>query len=153
MDAETALSALQQVDAVRADVARRATCPSHWHWAFGLLMGAMIGGQSLPSAYESLAVTGACLGATLLMMRAMRRRMGFFVNGYRKGRTRPIAIGLLVFVETTLGVTLWLKLGQHIWWAPLAGAALVAPVSVLGSYAWQRAFRAEMTAGEGAADR
>jgi hypothetical protein len=149
MDSSEALVALEQVQATRREVAQKAQCPPYWHVAFGLLMATMVGGQVFSPLY-SVAILVLCLGAAVLMARAARRRLGFFVNGYRRGRTRPVALALLAYVEILHFGALWLKLGQHILWAPLAAAALVLPGAIYGSYVWQRAYIAEMSEGPGA---
>lgn len=72
-----------------------------------------------------------------------RKRMGFFVNGYRKGGTRAVAISLLVTVESIYFASLWLKGTQHIVWAPLVGGAIIVPVVFLAVSRWQAAYRSE----------
>lgn len=146
VDIVAATEALKTIDGVKAEVADRMDCPPTWRLAFGAVMGAMIAGQAGPPPV-ALAILALAMGAVVLMVSAMRRRMGFFVNGYRRGRTRRVAVGLLVFVESVLAVSLYLKLGRHIWWAPLVGGAIVAPVAVAASYAWQTAYRRDLADG------
>jgi hypothetical protein len=142
-DTASALKALEDAQSARAQVGQRLTCPPHMHAAFGLLLGTLIAGQALPWQ-GTIAVMLLCFCAGAWMYQWQRKRMGFFVNGYRRGRTRRVAVGLVVFVEIVLFTSLWLKLGQHIDWAPLVGGALVFPVGVAGSYAWQAAYRADL---------
>jgi len=146
LDAADALRALEQAEAVRREVAQRAVCPPHWHLAFGLLMATLIAAQAAPPLY-AVGIMALWAGAFVLMLRAIRRRLGFFVNGWRRGRTLRVSIALLVYCELLLMASLWLKLSQHIGWAPLAAAALVFPGAVYGSYVWQRVYLAEMNEG------
>jgi hypothetical protein len=148
-DADAARRALEDAQKVRADLADKVRCPPSWHLAFGLLMGAMVAGEAGPPPV-SLGVLAVCLGGVVLMARAMRKRMGFFVNGYRRGRTLWVALSLLAFVEVVLFGGIWLKDARHIAWAPLVGGAVVAAVTTFASYLWQAAYRAEMLNREGA---
>src|SRR5579875_3441550 len=130
-DTASALKALEDAQSARAQVGQRLTCPPHMHAAFGLLMSALVAGQALPWQ-GAIAVVVVCMLGCAWIYQWQRKRLGFFVNGYRRGRTRRVAVGLVVFVEVVLGVCLWLKLGQHIDWAPLVGGALVFPVATAG---------------------
>lgn len=110
------------------------------------------GWQSSPVAYApaqsapvtaSLPITILCFAALVVMMVSARKRTGFFINGYRKGRTRGVTIPLLVAVETIYIASLWLKESQHISWAPLVGGAMIVPVVIFATYRWQDAYRSE----------
>jgi hypothetical protein len=109
-------------------------------------MATLIAAQAAPPLY-AIAIMALWAGAFVLMLRAIRRRLGFFVNGWRRGRTLRVSIALLVYCELLLMTSVWLKLGHHIGWAPLAAAALVFPGAVYGSYVWQRVYLAEMSEG------
>ena len=147
-DTESARNALEETRRLRAEVADKAACPPIMHAAFGLLMGALVASQALPVP-SAMAVLAICMAGVAWMVQWQRKRMGFFVNGYRRGRTRRVALGLLAFCEAVLVVSLWLKYGRHIGWAPLAGGALVFPVAILGSYVWQAAYRADLSRANG----
>ena len=150
IDAQYAVKALDDARAMQAGLADRVNCPPHMRLAFGLVLGGMIAGQA-GSPPLAMGVTALCLCAVVLMIRAIRRRTGVFVNGYRRGRTRWVALGLLAIAESALVLSLWLKLAQHVAWAPLAAGALVAVVAVAGSYLWQAAYRADLSAKAGLA--
>jgi hypothetical protein len=142
-DADAARRALDDAGAIRGQIADKARCPPSWHAAFGVMMGAMVAGQALPS-HLSIGVTVLCLGAAVFMMRAARRRMGFFVNGYRRGRTLWVAIGLLGIIEAMLFAGIGLKETWGLAWAPVVCGLIVAPIAVGGSYLWQAVYREEM---------
>ena len=142
-DAEAARQALADVGAIRGQVADKVRCPPRWHVAFGAILGSMVAGQAFPTAV-SMAITVVCLCITVLLMQAARRRMGFFVNGYRRGKTLWVALSLLAFVEGMLALGIWMKVGLHLPWAPFACGAVVAPVSVGASYLWQSVYRREL---------
>jgi hypothetical protein len=147
-DADAARRALEDAQKVRADLADKVRCPPSRHLAFGFLMGAMVAGHAGPPPV-SMTVLVLCLGGVVLMVRATRKRMGFFVNGYRRGRTLWVVLSLLAFVETVLFSGIWLKEAWHVAWAPLAGGVVVAAVTTAASYLWQAAYRAEMLSREG----
>ncbi len=139
----SASQALEDARAARAEVAARLDCPPQMHAFIALLMATMVASQSLPSPLNAAAVA-PCLAAVALLVRYQRKRFGFFVNGYRRGRTRWVALSLLAFVEVVLFGSIWLKLAHHLAWAPLAGGVLVFPVSIFGSYRWQAAYKADL---------
>ena len=145
IDAQYALKALEDARTAQAGLAERVNCPPHMRVAFGLIMGALIAAQAAPSSV-AIGVTAACLGAVVLMIRAIRRRTGIFVNGYRRGRTRWVALGLLAIVESALAFSLWLKLAHHLVWAPLAAGAAVTVIAIAASFLWQAAYRADLSA-------
>lgn len=146
MDAVDALRALEQTEATRRHVAQRAICPLHWHVAFGLLMSTLIAAQAAPPLATCILVL-LTMVLMIIMLRAMRRRLGFFVNGWRRGRTLRVTVAVLVYCELLHWTGIWLKLGQHMVWAPLVAAALAFPGAVYGSYIWQRVYLAEMSEG------
>ncbi len=142
-DALSASQALEDARAARAQVAARLDCPPQMHAVLALLMAMMVASQSLPSPLNTAAVA-PCLAGVVLLVQHQRKRYGFFVNGYRRGRTRRVALTLLAFVEVVLFGSIWLKLAHHLAWAPLAGGVLVFPVTLFGSYRWQAAYRADL---------
>jgi len=146
MDSAEALRALEQTEAMRREVAQRTECPPRWHIAFGLLLATIAAGQATPLPYN-VCIEVFCIIAVAVFARAQRRRIGFFVNGWRQGRTLPVTFALLAYFMLIYWAGLWLKFNTHIWWAPLAAAILIFPGAVYGSYARQRAFRAEMSEG------
>jgi phosphatidylglycerophosphate synthase len=141
-DTSSPADALAGVRAINDQIARKVECPPQYHLAFGLLMGAMVAGQAL-SPLGACVVLVICMGFLGLMFMWQRRRLGVFVNGYRRGRTRSVALTLLVIVEALLFGSIWLK-HQGLPWAPLAAAALVVPIAIAGSYIWQAAYRTDL---------
>lgn len=87
-----------------------------------MLFGTLCTTQAAPG-FIALSITAACFVAIGVIVAIARKRMGFLVNDYRKGRTRAVTISLLIIVESIYVVSLWLKITQHIAWAPFAGGA------------------------------
>lgn len=139
-DAQLALAAMQEA---KDRLAESQYCPPWRHAAFGVLMGMFNAGVAVPMPYKGyLAIAAAVLGLTLIV--SDRRRSGTFVNGYRRGRTLPLTVGLL-------GATLVLLFAQvhahNAGLSALTSVAIVALVIGLGIYAsvvWQRLYLAEL---------
>lgn len=142
-EAADALSAIQQS---QAQLARIANCPPQRHLVFALVMGGLV---SLPG----FPVTVAFVLEALLMLAVGlialwdRRRNGVFINGYRRGRTRPLTFVLLGMMLTLLAVSFWLARGKGIYWGPFALAAIAVPVAYAFSVQWKSVFRREMGVG------
>ena len=108
-------------------------------------IGVAIAAQAAPGVI-ALATCIVCFAAIGTMAFVARNRMGFFINGYRQGRTRKVAIALLAIVETIYVISLWLKIMQHIGWAPIVAGAVIVPIVFFASYRWQNAYRSEFGA-------
>jgi hypothetical protein len=143
MDRNEALSALGAVGDAKAALARAADCPPWRHAAFGGVMGLIIfsGGVEPPLNFALLA---ASFVAIALIVISDRRRMGMFINGYRRGATRPLTFVML----GTMIVIAWaefhareagLSMGTRVALTLLAFA-----IATAMSVAWQRTFRREM---------
>jgi hypothetical protein len=75
-----------------------------------------------------------------------RKRMGMFINGYRRGKTRIVALGILA-VELALyfvSVVRGLDHQDHV--TPLLLGAAGVMIGIAGSMLWQRVFVREMGA-------
>ena len=142
-----ARAALDSVDAVQRDLALKATfCPPWRHAAFGAIMATLVFSQAMTMPLQA-ALFVVAMAAVAILVADDRRRYGLFVNGYRKGRTLPLTLGLLgvmlvtMFAEIharTAGLSLATKLG-------IAGVAFVVAVAV--SVAWNRIYRRELMKG------
>lgn len=107
-----------------------------------MLFGALCAAKPAPG-FIALSISAARFVAIGVMVAISRKRMGFFINGYRRGRTRAVAIS----VESIFFASLRLIITQHIAWAPFAGGALIVPIVVLASFRWQAAYRSENGSG------
>jgi len=139
-DPAEALAALR---AARRRMAGRARWSFGRHLAVGLIMGILIASYSLPGALPLLGLA-LCLAAVVFIVARDRRRDGFFVSGYRPGRTRPFTFALLGCV---IGLMLLALATRHAlgWaWAPLAASVPVAALVTWGSLHWERIYRREL---------
>ena len=139
---EDARASIADVQSVRRELADRADCPPAWRITAAVLTGAACAAQSAPG-FTALAITAGCFAAILAMALIARKRMGFFVNGYRKGNTRRIAITLLVVIEAVYLSSIWLKYERHVVWAPLVAGAIIVPIVLFGMKRWMDAYRSE----------
>ena len=143
MESSEARSALEAKRQAEAQIARAATCPPWRHAAFGLLMGALVAAPAVPLPAR-FAVFIAILAAIPIIIQSDRKRMGMFINGYRRGRTRVVVFAI-VAVELSLYVlSIYLADDLNYRIAPiLLGVAAVA-IGIAGSLWWQRVFVREM---------
>lgn len=143
---EDTLRMLAEVEAANADLAERAKAPTWYHPALGLLIGGMVAVQGLPIPFmvAFYVVYVAGLG---LLVRAYKRHTGMWINGYRAGRTRWVAVGLAALA--TLGglISLWLVRERGLTLAPLAFGGLIAVIVTIGGFVWEAAFRADLRDG------
>lgn len=84
----------------------------------------MVAVQAAPG-FIAMTLSACCLVVIVAMASIARKRMGFFLNGFRKGNTRRVATAFLVIIEAIFLSSMWLKLEQHVAWAPLAAGAIV----------------------------
>ena len=141
MDDGEADEALAAIRVVRTRMAGRARWSLARHAAFGVAMGGLVASYALPFPW-TFGGLALCLLLTAAIAWRDRRRDGFFINGYRVGRTRGIAIDLALITMAALLVAATLK--ERWRWAPLAAGLVVFAVATLGSIAWERAYRREL---------
>ena len=119
-----------------------AECPPQRHLAFALLMGTLISVPGVPITVafvlEALIVVGV-----VLVIRWDKRRTGMFINGYRRGRTRPLVALLLGTMIALVIAGIRLKIAG-IEWAPFAMGAVGTGAAYAFSVQWQKIFRREL---------
>lgn len=143
---EDALRMMAEVEAANADLAERAKAPTWYHPALGLLMGGLVAmqGQSIPLLIGYYVVFVAGL---LLLVRAYKRHTGMWINGYRAGRTRWVAIGLAALTTLSMLIAVWLQRERGLAVAPLVFGGLVAVIVTIGGFVWEAAFRSDVREG------
>lgn len=138
--------ALKIADATRERLAARAGTPPWYAPLYGLGVGGMVASFALPMPLALVGSTLCLLGITGLYS-VWTSRSGLSVNGYRKGRTLPITLGLMAVASLLFAVALLLRDVEGYRWVPLACGAVLAIVATLASRAWDRAWRAEIREG------
>jgi hypothetical protein len=76
-----------------------------------------------------------------------KRRLGVFIKGYRRGKTRMVAFHMLVVILGLYFASYYVSLSQRSHVIILALAAIAFLVAYLGSTLWQRVFVSELNAG------
>jgi len=143
MTYEEARAALAAKTLAEQELARIGTCPPWRHAAFAAVETALVL-SPLASVTGRFAILAAVLCAGVLIIRSDRKRLGVFINGYRRGRTRLVVAPLLLavlalYVVSTLAVFDW-----HLPWVSVLCAAITFPACWFGSVMWQRVFRREL---------
>lgn len=139
-DAAQSLAAMQDA---RIRLAAAADCPPWRHLAFAAIMGALVGNPIVPVQWRFV-VLAFVFVAIALIVRWDRQRTGMFLNGYRRGATRPITFGMLALVLACMAGSTYLALHRHDLRAAGLCAIVATIVSYIGSVLWQRRFRREM---------
>ena len=143
MEKGEAVAALGAIDGAQAALARAADCPPWRHAAFGALLGNIVMAQGVHAPLSFILLGVSALGG-FLIYQSDRRRMGMFINGYRKGATRPLTFVLLAaLLLIGWGEIMALPNGLSLA-TRVAIAAIAAVLAGLMSVAWQRIFRREM---------
>src|SRR4051794_35104604 len=146
MSPAEARAALDSTAAARAQIAALGLCPPWRHAAFGAVMGLLVGGLGFPIAIQ-LGCTVVALVGVAIIASYDRRRYGVFINGYRRGATRPVVAGLLLAMLALMAAQIYFREHDGAAWVKFAvgGAAFVGAVA--GSVWWSRVFRREMERG------
>jgi len=140
---EDALRMMAEVEAANADLAERARAPVWYHPTLGLLTGGLCAVQAatVPFMFAYYAVF---LVGLVLLVRSYVRRNGFWVSGYRAGRTRLVAVGLAVITTGLMLMSAWLFHDRGERLAPFVFGGLVAVAVTIGGFVWEAAFRADL---------
>jgi hypothetical protein len=145
MDQSEALAALAAKEKAQEQLAKAANCPPWRHAAFGLLMAGIVASPAFSFAIRT-AILIAVLAAIAILVQSDRKRTGMFINGYRRGRTRMVASGLLIVVLLLYGISTYygLALGDSL--TPLLLGLAAFLIATVASVIWQRVFVREMCA-------
>jgi len=142
---EQARLALMAKGAAEQDLARLATCPPWRHAVFAGMMAALVATPAVPLALRFV-LLALIFAAIALVVQSDRRRLGVFVNGYRRGKTRLVALPMLALILLLYAASCYSALdrGQPMISLALAAASFV--IGYIGSMIWQRVFVRELGA-------
>ncbi|UYY57737.1 hypothetical protein [Sphingomonas sp. S2-65] len=143
MDEMEAARSLEMMRTTRSALAERAKWSLLRHAAVGLLLGGLIAGYALPGSWPVI-MASACAALTAVIVARDRRRDGFFVNGYRRGRTRWVTFAILVVSFGALVGAIVLKTRHGLTWAPLAIGSATALFATIMSMVWERIYQQEL---------
>ena len=144
METMEALSALDAKRQAEAQLARAVQCPPWRHALFGLLMGGLVASPAFefPVRMGILVVILCCIP---VIIQSDRKRMGMFINGYRRGKTRAVALTILGAILSLYAISVYYGLDRHDQMIPLGLGVLAFVLATLGSVKWQRVFVRELT--------
>ena len=142
---EQARLALMAKGAAEQDLARLAMCPPWRHAVFAGMMAALVATPAVPLALRFV-LLALIFAAIALVVQSDRRRLGVFVNGYRRGKTRLVALPMLALILLLYAASCYFALdrGQPMISLALAAASFV--IGYIGSMIWQRVFVRELGA-------
>ncbi len=142
---EEAHVALAAKGAAELDLAKLALCPPWRHAAFAAVVAALVATQAvpIPARFVLLVLVYASIAAIYL---TDRRRLGVFINGFRRGKTRTVTFTLLLVVFALGAAIVYFgdQPGQRLICLGLAAVAFMA--AYRGSMIWQQVFRRELGA-------
>jgi len=142
LNAQSALDAKRQAE---VQIARAANCPPWRHAVFGLMMGGLVASFAFDFVLRT-AILVIVLAAIPIIIRSDRKRMGMFINGYRRGKTRYVIAGFLVLWLPLYAFSVYYGLELHNRVVPLVLGAITGVLGVVASMIWQRVFVREMGA-------
>jgi hypothetical protein len=142
LDARSALDAKQSAE---AQMAKAANCPPWRHAVFGLMMGGLVATPAF-ALLARMIMLAALLVLIPVIIHSDRKRMGMFINGYRRGKTRFVAVSILIVELSLYGVSVMRGLDRQDHVTPILLGIAGAIIGVLGSVVWQRVFVREMGA-------
>ena len=147
IDQNEAAAALASMREVKGRMAKGPRWGWKYHFLFGGLMGTLMMVQALPIVWRFVGLA-FCLMAVVLIKKWGRDASGRFINGFRRGRTRMVAIGLLLIWVPLYAVCCWLNLDRNLWQAPIYGGLAMFPIAVFADWLWVRAYDADLAEGK-----
>jgi len=137
--------ALDAKHLAEAQMAKAATCPPWRHALFGLMMGGLVASPAFETTIR-FAILAGLLCLIPMIIHSDRKRMGMFINGYRRGKTRIVAIGVLIVELSLYAVSVVRGFDHHDHVTPLLLGIAGVLIGTIGSVIWQRVFVREMGA-------
>ena len=145
-DRAAASADLSSLASARAALADRAMQPWWYDVGLGLVVFALLATLSARNTVLQLAVEAAALIALGALKRAYTRHAGFWVNGYRRGRTRRVIGALLAVYAVVLGAGLTAEYGMDRRGAMVVAGAVLGVAVGVGSRWWTHVYVAELRA-------
>lgn len=142
---EEARMALAAKDDADHQIAKLADCPPWRHAAFAALLAALVAQPAIPLSWR-FGMDAAVFFAGFLIYRSDRRRLGVFINGYRRGKTRLVIVPVLLIWLALYSASYYFETKYDEPLISLLLAAVAFAVGYSGSVIWQRVFRRELGA-------
>jgi len=145
-DRAAAESELAALHAQRTALAERAMQPWWYDALLGLLLFAFVGSYSLRNNWITLAAVVVFMVCLRGMIALYRRHAGFWVHGFRKGRTRRAIRVRVVCVLLVLGAGFTAELAFDVRGAMVVAGAVLGVALALVDRWWSRIYIAELRA-------
>lgn len=146
MNPTEAAAALASVEATKQRLAAHARWPFARHAMFGAMEGLVVAGIAQPGKGGSgMVMVGMALFTYCVM--DDRRRHGMFVSGWQKGATRPLMVGLMLFVGAMLALAAMVRDGRFTQPPGFILGIVTFAVCTAASLWWERIYRAELARG------
>ena len=142
---EEAILALAAKGEVEQNLASLALCPPLRHAAFAAIVAALVATPTLPLRMRFVALALIFAGI-FLIVQWDKRRLGVFINGYRRGKTRMIAFSLVAIILGLYSASYYFSMSQKEPGISIALAAVAFLIAYVGSMLWQRVFVSELSA-------
>ena len=142
---EEALLALAAKGEVEQNLASLSHCPPSRHAAFALIVAALVATPVLALQMRFVALALIFAGI-FLVVQWDKRRLGVFINGYRRGKTRMIAFPMVGIILGLYFASYYFSISQKEPGISIALAAVAFLIAYLGSMLWQRVFVRELSA-------
>ncbi len=140
---DDAATALEGARAARVQLAERLRCPPYMHAVFGALLGGLVASEGAPDRI-TLMIEGFVAAVAVIIFITQRHRLGFFINGYRRGRMRPVILAVIGAYLLLFSLAAFLKIADGLHWPALGLGVLMSGLGAWGSLEWQRRYQAEM---------
>lgn len=137
--------ALDTIRATQSGMAYQAEAPAWYAVSLSLISGGFLAVQAAPLALRVAGV--AVLAAAIpLLVEAYRRKTGIWMDGFRPGRTRKVAVAAVVLALSVFAVGCYFGFVRNRSEAFLIGGAIISVITFVASIAWGRAYAREMEA-------
>ncbi|WP_448661091.1 hypothetical protein ACG3SL_10710 [Sphingomonas sp. CJ20] len=139
-EAEAALNAIR-------DARRKMGRTGRLGWLYHLGFGAVMAGIILQlgfGGWRRVAIIAATLALGVMLYRWRRNATGRWSNGYRAGRTRWVAVGLLAAMVAILFTTAPVAEPARQFLTVWQAALLAFVVAALGDWLWDKAYQADL---------
>ena len=143
-DSTAAAAQLAALAADRAALATRAVQPWWYDAALGLVVFGLLGTMSVRNTVLQLLVDLAALIAFAGLKHAYTRHAGFWVNGYRKGRTRRVIAVLVGLYVVVAAAGLVGEYALDLRGSMVVAGAVLGVAAALCSRWWTRVYVAEL---------
>lgn len=140
---EEARIALAAKGKAEQDLARVAHCPPWRHALFAAVMATLVATPEIAPPLRFGVLAMVC-GAIALIVQSDRRRLGVFINGYRRGKTRLVTFPMLAVIFGLYSASTYYGVGRHQPAISFAIAAVSFVISYFGSVLWQKVFKHEL---------